>query len=325
MLSSRKLFPLINAANVASGLLNKNLVREPEDLEKFIDFSSGIPILIPADSEVFLFRKTDVFTLKHEILLETVYGHQEKDYVGFRHAFKSSEFLSEYEVKDKWKPLIADIISQNEAASEHVYSLKVAGLTVGAFQTRNIPHFGHEKIMSRMLDHCDHLVINPVLGPKKKGDATLECLRDIFSNFYNNKFTGRITFKPLIANMFYAGPREAVHHAQMRKSLGFDLFSVGRDHAGASGIYPPDAAMNVVKSLNYSLGIDVMCHSGAVFCNSCNSVVLRDECAHSDAVKGDISGTKFRECLASKSLFEFADCSLQEYLFAKKIKVFEDD
>ena len=82
MLSSRKLFPLINAANVASGLLNKNLVREPEDLEKFIDFSSGIPILIPADSEVFLFRKTDVFTLKHEVLLETVYGHQEKDYVG---------------------------------------------------------------------------------------------------------------------------------------------------------------------------------------------------------------------------------------------------
>ena len=96
MLSSKKLFPLINAANVESGLLNKNLVREPNDLNKFTDFSNGIPILIPADSEVFLYRKSDVFTLKQEAILETVYGHQEKDYVGFRHAFKSSEFLSEY-------------------------------------------------------------------------------------------------------------------------------------------------------------------------------------------------------------------------------------
>ena len=128
-----------------------------------------------------------------------------------------------------------------------------------------------------------------------------------------------------MANMFYAGPREAVHHLRMRKSLGFDLFSVGRDHAGANAVYPPDAAMNVVKGLNCTLGIDVMCHSGAVFCNSCNSVVLSNECAHSDAAKRDISGTEFRECLASKSLFKFADRSLQEHLFAQKIRIFEDD
>ena len=60
-----------------------------------------------------------------------------------------------------------------------------------------------------------------------------------------------------------------MHHARLRKSLGFDLFSVGRDHAGASNAYRPDAAINVIKALKRSLGIDVMCHSGAVFCNPC--------------------------------------------------------
>ena len=324
MLSSQN-FSLINVANVESGLLRDNLVRDPHCLDRFRDLSNGIPILIPADPEVFLFRKADVFTLKQETILETVYGHQDRDYVGFCHAFKSFDFLSEFKVRDEWKSVIENVTMQNEETLAHVFALRADGLTIGAFQTRNIPHFGHEKIISRMLDHCDHLVINPVLGPKKKGDPTVECLQDIFSNFYNNKFNGRVSFKPLIANMFYAGPREAVHHARLRKSLGFDLFSVGRDHAGASNAYRPDAAINVIKALKRSLGIDVMCHSGAVFCNPCNSVVLSDECAHPISAKRDISGTEFRECLSTRSLFKFADPCLQKYLFTRKARIFEDD
>ena len=63
MLSSQN-FSLINVANVESGLLRDNLVRNPHCLDRFRDLSNGIPILIPADPEVFLFRKADVFTLE---------------------------------------------------------------------------------------------------------------------------------------------------------------------------------------------------------------------------------------------------------------------
>ena len=274
---------------------------------------------------MYLFSKFRCFSIDSEHILKTIYGHGDSSYIGFLHAFKSLNFLSEYEVLDEYLADLNAIILQNESVADHVSALRHQSENIGAFQTRNVPHFGHEQIMRRMLDHCDHLVINPVVGPKKVGDATLECLEDIFSNLYHNQFNGRVSFKPVMSNMFYAGPREAIHHALIRKNLGFDLFSVGRDHAGAEGVYAPDEAANAVKRFSDILGIIVFCHSGAVFCMSCDKVILRDDCEHADQIKMDISGTKFRECLNSRVLFEFASADLQEYLFSQNYKVFEDD
>ena len=77
---------------------------------------------------------------------------------------------------------------QNQKAIAHVKGLREKFNHVGAFQTRNIPHFGHQKIMERMLDFCDHVVVNPVLGPKKAGDATIECLNSVFGDFFTSRF-----------------------------------------------------------------------------------------------------------------------------------------
>ena len=96
---------------------------------------------------------------------------------------------------------------------DFVGELKSKYSTVGAFQTRNIPHFGHEKIIEMMLDHCDHVVVNPIAGPKKTGDVRLENLEILFKDLLANRFNGRVSFKPIYANMFYAGPREAADHA----------------------------------------------------------------------------------------------------------------
>ena len=52
---------------------------------------------------------------------------------------------------------------------------------IGSFQTRNIPHFGHEKIIERILSNCNHLVINPIIGPKKSGDINKEILGQIMN------------------------------------------------------------------------------------------------------------------------------------------------
>lgn len=325
MLNNQKLFSLINVANVQSGLLKENFVEQPGKLVDFDDISRGIPILVPADPDLFIFENSDVFTISPEQILQTIYGHQDKTYSGFKHAFRGFNFLSKIKVKDQYKSVLASIIRQNELTIEYVSELKRHNKLVGAFQTRNIPHYGHEAIMRRMLDHCNHLVINPVLGPKKRGDATLECLEDVFSNFYHQQFNNRITFRPIVANMYYAGPREAIHHARLRGSIGFDLFSVGRDHAGASGVYAPDAASNAVVRNYSSLGVNVFCHSGAIFCHICNKVSLRDDCKHPEVNKSDISGTEFRKCLKTKTKFPHASELLQEHLFSQKYKVFEND
>ena len=132
--------------------------------------------------------------------------------------------MSKFELKQTCRKLCYNIINKNRIVLDYLKFLKSKFKKIGAFQTRNIPHFGHEKIMNRMLENCDHLVINPLIGPKKKGDFTVDCLNHIYNYLINNKYQNKLSFKPIFANMFYAGPREAFHHMLIRKNLGLIIF-----------------------------------------------------------------------------------------------------
>jgi sulfate adenylyltransferase len=323
MLNNDANFSLINAANVLSGLLSENFVKSASDFEKFDCVLHGIPILIPADPNLFEFENDDIFTISQEKILKTVYGIDDPGYVGMKHAFSRFEFLAKFSVRSEYASFVNEVVQQNRDAINYVKLLQKEDSRIGAFQTRNIPHLGHEKIIQRMLDFCDHLVINPVLGPKKKGDVTVECLSDVFRNFAEKKFGKSISFQPIFANMFYAGPREAVHHAIIRNRMGFQFFTVGRDHAGAQNVYEPDAASRLIKKVSGKLDINVMCHAGAVFCVACDEVVLVGDCSHDHAKFTDISGTAFRASIINKQLFAFADEEMQHRLFKSKIKIFE--
>lgn len=314
---------LINLANVKSGLLEDNFVRNSEDLEKFNDIKLGIPILIPADQKLFDFETKDIFKVEKEKLLSIVYGHQNQNYVGFKHAFQNFNFLSKIRIKKKYVKSVNCYIKQNQDVSKHITILRNKYDRIGAFQTRNIPHFGHELIMKRMLNFCDHLVINPIIGPKKTGDTTIQCLTYIFKNLLKYKYRQKISFIPILANMFYAGPREAVHHSLIRKKLGFDLFSVGRDHAGAENIYNFNDSPMLIENVKNHLGISVMTHFGAKFCKICEKVILFGDCNHEDKYLTDISGTAFRESILEKNIFDLADRKMQEQLFKNNMTIFE--
>ena len=177
--------------------------------------------------------------------------------------------------------------------------------------------------MKRMLALCDHLVINPVVGPKKRGDTTIKCLNYVFTDLLENRYQQKMSFIPIFANMFYAGPREAVHHSLIRKRLGFDLFSVGRDHAGAENIYREDEAPILIEKIKKDLGIDVMTHYGAKFCKFCNKVVLYEDCRQKEKYLLDISGTEFRDNILKKTIFDLADEEMQKNLFETSIEIFE--
>ena len=233
MLTNQDVFSLINVANCRSGLLSDNLVPSIESFNKFFAKSTGIPILIPANKTLFYFEQKDVFKLSAKQILKTVYGIPNEGYVGFKHAFNEFTFLANFEVKEAYQAYVDETVVQNLNVFKYVTSLKKKFKHIGAFQTRNILHFGHEKIMQRMLEVCGHLVLNPVMGPKKTGDVAVEYLTDIFAYLAKSKYHKKISFKPIFANMFYAGPREAMHHTLMRQIIGFQHFSIGRDHAGA--------------------------------------------------------------------------------------------
>ena len=220
------------------------------------------------------------------------------------------------------------VLSQQRESYEEVQSridrIKEKYKIVGAFQTRNIPHFGHEKIIERMLELCDHVVINPVIGPKKSGDVKLEVLEMVYEYLISHKYEHQISFLPIFANMFYAGPNEAIHHAILRQKVGFDLFSVGRDHAGAQAAYLPSLAVEKLVENEKNLNIKIFGHHGAVFCDTCNSAILFGECDHNVKKYKDIAGTQFRLSIKNKEIFSFADKDMQSYLESRNLEVFEE-
>ena len=123
--------------------------------------------------------------------------------------------------------------------------------------------------------------------------------------------------------MFYAGPREAMHHALLRQRIGFQLFTVGRDHAGAEQVYDPRMAPQYISQNQHQLKIDMMLHDGAAFCHKCNDFILVGDCDHCSEDINDISGSDFRSSILAKRIFKFADEQLQLYLLKNNMEIFE--
>ncbi len=171
--------------------------------------------------------------------------------------------------------------------------------SVTAFQTRNVPHRGHEEIQRLAMRNSDGLFINPVIGKKKAGDYTddaiLSSYRALIDYYYPKD---RVLMTPLHYEMMYAGPREAVMHAIMRKNYGCTHFIVGRDHAGVGDFYGPYDAQKNLSSFN-DLGIEIVPYQETFYCKRCEQLVTDKECPHSQEQKEHFSGTGLRKIILS--------------------------
>ena len=129
---------------------------------------------------------------------------------------------------------------------------------------------------------------------------------------------------PVIANMFYAGPREACHHAIIRKNLGFTHFVVGRDHAGAENIFMPELAVKTVKKYEKKIDINILDIKGAAYCLKCKKSIIIGSCNHDNIFLRDISGSDFRKSLKDRKEYKYADIGLQKYMYKYQDKIFEN-
>lgn len=181
--------------------------------------------------------------------------------------------------------------------------------TLCGFQTRNVPHLGHEALLRKALERFDALFIQPLVGPKKAGDFTPEAVIGAYRILIEKHLPkDRIHFGVLTTEMRYAGPKEAVFHALIRRNFGCTHFIVGRDHAGVGNYYGPyEAQAEFSKYTN--LGIEMMPSPELQYCKDCKTVVETDHTKnepyrdhHSEA----ISGTKMRKMLLSESPFDDA-------------------
>ena len=171
--------------------------------------------------------------------------------------------------------------------------------TIVGFQTRNIPHIGHEYVQKTALTFVDGLFINPVIGKKKKGDFKDEVILDAYSALLDNYYLkDRTVLAILRTAMRYAGPKEAIFHAIIRKNFGCTHFVVGRDHAGVGSYYPPYAAQEIFEEFP-DLQIVPLFFTAFYYCSKCESVVNEKICPHGTQYRIDFSGTKLRGKLSS--------------------------
>lgn len=169
--------------------------------------------------------------------------------------------------------------------------------TVVAFQTRNAPHLGHEFLQKITLAMADGVFINPVIGRKKKGDFRDDVILAAYDTLIRNYYPkSSVVLSILRYEMRYAGPREAIHHAIMRKNFGCTHIIIGRDHAGVGKYYDPYAAQRIFEDFP-DLGITPLFFREFFYCRKCANVVNERICPHGQSMRVTFSGTKLREMI----------------------------
>ena len=242
-----------------------------------------------------------IFTCnKKEVAIE-VYGTSDRDHPGVNRFYEMGDWF----IGGKTTLLLRleTDISKYELIPEETKKIftTLGWKSIVGFQTRNVPHRAHEYLQRVALEHVDGLFIQPLVGQKKSGDYTgnaiMQGYKELVNSFYPQN---KVVLGILSTSMRYAGPREAVFHALVRRNYGCTHFIVGRDHAGVGGYYEKYEAQELLKVFEEDLGIKIMYLHGPYYCTICEGIVTEHTCRHYECNPKsiiEISGTSIRKML----------------------------
>lgn len=262
------------------------------------DIKEGDEILIKSDENlVAVMQVEEQFSYDKRAFAEQVFGTNDAAHPGVAKTYSMKDTLLGGKISlinESKTPYYKYAMKPTETRS--LFKEKGWERIVG-FQTRNVAHLGHEYLQKSALTMVDGLFINPVIGKKKKGDFKDDVILDSYEVLIDNYYPkDRVVLGIFQTEMRYAGPREAIFHAIVRKNYGCTHFIIGRDHAGVGSYYHPFAAQEIFKEFP-DIGIEPMFFMSFFYCNKCGGITNDKVCPHNDRI--DFSGTKMRNMIES--------------------------
>ena len=247
------------------------------------------------------FKVDEVFSYDSKKMIKQFFETDDDEHPGVKKMKDATnQFMSGKITKSK---KLAEILNV-ESLEPHRIKEKIKALgwkKIAGFHTRNPPHRAHEYLHKTVLKSADGILIHPLIGSKKLGDFTNTAILNCYRLYSKTTLPpNKSIITPLLTYSRYAGPREALFTAIIRRNYGCTHFIVGRDHTGVKNFYGKYESQEIFKSFT-DIGIEPIFFSEPYFCKICNKVTTEKECRCGKDGFVEISGTIIRKAIVDKT------------------------